>query len=138
MAEVRCTVDSIRVGAARPDELTLILRREHTDAYLPIFINQQQGQILADELHGRPDSTNQLEAFLSDNNATLSDIGSATVYLEGDTFFAKVLLSPDRRPHEVRCPIGIALAVAVRAKAVVSLDEALFDRAGVRLSADPC
>ena len=138
MAQVRCKIDSIRVAAACPDELTLILRETDGYSYVPVFISQQQGEIPANELHGQPDSTNQLEAFLSDNNATLSDIGSAAVYLEGNTFFAKVLLSPDGMPHEVRCPMGIALALAVRARAPILLDDEVFDRAGVRLSPDPC
>jgi bifunctional DNase/RNase len=137
MAEVQCTVDSIRVGAAFADELTLILRRKHADGYVPVSISKHQGQILADELNGRPDSKDELEAFLNCINATESDIGSATVYLEGDCFFAKVLLSPDRRPHEVRCPIGVALALTVRAGAPIFLDEAVFEKIGVCLSADP-
>jgi len=48
----------VRVGAALPDELTIILTRKHTDAYVPVFISKNQGEILADELHGRPDRSN--------------------------------------------------------------------------------
>jgi len=40
MGVVQCTVDSIRVGAASSDELTLILTREHADGYVTIFINK--------------------------------------------------------------------------------------------------
>jgi len=136
MAEVQCTVDSIRVAEAFPDELTLILRRKHADGYVPIFISRHQGAILADELHGRSDSSRELEAFLNRSNCTESDIGSATIYHEGNSLFAKVLLSPDRRPHEVRCPIGMALALAVRAGAPIFLDERVLENAGVCLSAD--
>jgi len=138
MAEVQCTVDSIRVAEALPDELTLIVRSIQADDYVPIFISKRQGEILADELHGRPDSIRELEAFLSRSNCTESDIGSATVHLEGSSFLAKVLLSPDRRPHEVRCPIGIALALAVRAGAPIFLDERVFENAGVCLSTERC
>ena len=138
MAEVQCTVDSIRVAEAFPDERTLILRRKHADGYVPNFIRRHQGEILADELNGRPDSSSKLEAFLSRSNCTESDIGSTTIYLEGNSFFAKVLLSPDRKPHEVRCPIGIALALAVRAAAPIFLDERVFENAGVCLSTEPC
>ena len=133
MGEVQCVVDSIRVAAASPDELTLILKRKNGDGYVPIWISQQQGQTLANELNGRPDSKKELDAFLADNNATDSDIGCATIYLEHNSFFAKVLLSQHRKPYEVRCPIGLALALAVRANVPILVDEALFDRAGVRL-----
>ena len=74
MGEVQCIVDSIRVATSCPDELTLILKRKNGDSYVPIWISQQQGQTLANELHGRPDSKKELDAFLADNNATDSDI----------------------------------------------------------------
>ena len=134
MTQVRCIVDSIRFAEACPDELTLILKRTgEGNTYLPIWIDQHQAQILADELHGRPDSKKELDSFLADNGATDSAIGCTTIYLKGDAFFAKVLLSPHTRPREVGCSIGVALALAVRANAPILVDDALFDRSGVRL-----
>ena len=138
MGEVQCIVDSIRVAAACPDRLALILKRKNGDSFVPIWISQQQGQTLANELHGRPDSKKELNAFLVDNNAADSDIECAAIYLENNTFYAKVLLSRHHRPYEVNCPIGLALALAVRANVPILVDEALFDRAGVCLSATPC
>lgn len=132
MASVRCQIDSIRVAAACP-ERTLILKPRDSSTYLPIWISPPQAQILADQLNGRPDSREEIDAFLADNRATDSDIGSVTVYLESSSFFAKVLLFPLARPHEVRCSIGVALAMAVRAHAPILVDDALFDRAGVCL-----
>ena len=134
VTQVRCRIDSIRVAEACPDESTLILKREgEGNTYLPIWIDQHQAQILADELHGRPDSKGELDSFLADNGATDSGIGCTTVYLKGDAFFAKVLLSPHIRPREIGCSIGVALALAVRANAPILVDDALFDRAGVDL-----
>ena len=135
MAQVRCEIDSIRVAAACPDELTLILKEADGSSYVPILISQHQGEILANELHGRPDSKRELDAFLASNNATDSDIVCATVHLEDSVFSAKVLFSPCHEPHEVSCPIGIALALAVRGKAPILADKAIFERAGVSLSA---
>ncbi len=135
MGVVQCTVDSIRVGAVFPDQLTLILKRKHTDAYV-LFLSEHQGTMLADELHGRRDSNRELEAFSKRSNSIDSDIGSASFL--GGSFFAKVLLSPDRRPHEVRCPIGVALALAVRSGAPIFIDERVFEYVGARLSADLC
>ena len=139
MAQVQYVIDSIRVGVACPDELTLILKqKECTNTYLPAWISQHEGQTLANVLHGRPDSEKELDTFLADNHATDSDIGCATIYLEHNSFFAKVLLSQHHKPYEVRCPIGLALALAVRANVPILADETLFDRAGVRLSATSC
>ena len=93
MTQVKTEIDSIRVAAGCPDELTLILRKTDGDSYVPLFISQHQGEILANELHERPDGKNELDPFLASNNATDSDIGCATIYLEDTTFFAKVLFS---------------------------------------------
>jgi bifunctional DNase/RNase len=133
MAEVQCEIDSIRVAAACP-ELTLILKSKGTDGYLPIWISQPQADILAGQLHGRSDKNKDLDLFLDGVDAADSNIECASVYLEGNTFFAKVLISRHPVPYEVSCPIGLALALAVRANAPILVDGALFDRAGVRLT----
>ena len=133
MAQVQCQVDSIRVAAACP-ELALILKPKEVDSYLPIWISPSQAEILADQLHGRPDKKKDLDLFLADNNATDSNIERTTIYLDNNTFFARVLLSGHAGHYEVKCPIGLALALAVRTNAPILVDEALFDRAGVRLT----
>ena len=132
MGEVQCAVDSIRVGVACP-ERTLTLRQKGTESYLPIWIRPSEAEILADQLHGRPDKGVELDLFLAKNNAVTADIRGAVVRLEGATSCATVLLSQHDSDYEAKCPIGIALALAVRANAPVLADEALFDRAGVRL-----
>ncbi len=134
MGEVQCAVDSIRVAEGRPHELTLILRQKGENTYLPIWISQHQGQILADELNGSPDNTKDFDAFLDENGAAYSEIIAAIVSLDENAFHAKVLLSGHPSPYEVSCPIGLALAISVRARASILVDESLFDRAGVRLS----
>jgi uncharacterized protein len=138
MAQVQCEIDSIRVAAACPDELTLILKQQGSDSFVPVWLSQRQGKILADQLHGRPDSKEELDAFLASNKATASDIECAKIYLENNTLYARVLLCRHSGPYEVSCPIGLALALAVRANAPILVDEALFDRVGVHLSATPC
>jgi len=134
MAEVQYAVDSISVAEGRPHELTLILRQKGENTYLPVWISQHQGQILANELNGRPDDTKDIDAFIGEYNATDSEIIAGAVYLDENAFRARVLLSGHHSPYEVRCPIGRALAVAVRVRAPIPADESLFDRAGVRLS----
>jgi bifunctional DNase/RNase len=133
MAQVQCEIDSVRVAAACP-ELTLILKSKDSDGYLPIWISPPQADILADQLHGRCDKRKDLDLLLGGINAADSNIECARVYLEGNTFFAKVLFSRHPVPCEVSCPIGLALALAVRADAPILVDDALFDKAGVRLT----
>lgn len=132
-AMVQVQVDSIRVAAACP-ERTLILKPEDGDGYLPIWISPSQAEILADQLNRRPDKDVEMDFFLAKSNAAGADIRGAVVHLEGSTFHATVLLSQHGRDYETECPIGIALALAVRANAPILAESELFDRAGVRLS----
>jgi len=134
MGEVHCAVDSIRVAEGRPHELTLIIRQKGENTYLPIWISQHQGQILAGELNGKPDSTKDVDAFLDENGAACAEIIAGIVYLDENAFHTKVLLSGHPSPYEVSCPIGLALAISVRARVPILVDESLFDKAGVRLS----
>ncbi|MFU8797024.1 MAG: bifunctional nuclease domain-containing protein [Dehalococcoidia bacterium] len=134
MAKVLCEVDSVRVAAACPDKLTLILKqKESPSSYLPMWISQHEGQTLANVLNRRPDSDGELDLFLIRNEITYSDVKRVTVDLEGSSFRARVLLSRHREHCGVGCPIGLGLALAVRANAPILVDAAVFDNAGVHL-----
>jgi bifunctional DNase/RNase len=133
MGQVQCEIDSIRVAAACP-ELTLILKSKETSSYLPIWISRPQAEILADQLNGQPNRKKDLDLSLDGINATDSDIECARVCVEGNTFLARLVFSRHSVPYEVSCPIGLALALAVRSNAPILVDDALFERAGVRLT----
>lgn len=134
MAHVEATIDSIRVAAASPERM-LILKEKGEDNYLSIWVSPSHAEILAAQLHRRPDKKKDLALFLTTISAAdADDIKCTTIYLEDTTFYGKVLLSRHGRSYGVRCPIGVALALAVRTNAPILVDEALFDKAGVRLS----
>lgn len=130
---VQVQVDSIRSAAACP-ELTLLLRERDGASYLPVWIDSSQAEVLAAELNGLLHKDVELDLFLAKSNAAGADIRGTVVHLEGSTFHATVLLSRHGRDYETECPIGIALALAVRANAPILAESELFDRAGVRLS----
>jgi len=132
MTQVRCEVDSIRVAVACP-ERTLILKPIHEGSYLPIWISASQAEILANQLNKRPDADVELNLFLAKSKAGDADIRGTVVHLEGDTFYTTLLLSQHDRDYEIECPIGIGLALAVRAGSPILVEDTLFDRAGVRL-----
>jgi len=129
MAQVETIIDSIRVGAVSP-ERAIILQQKGADRYLPFWISSSQADILADQLQGRPDKSVDPDLFLANINAADSDIKYVTIRLENN-ICAKILLSRHDRPCEVKCPVGIALALACRANAPILVDEGLFDKAGV-------
>ena len=131
MAQVETTIDSIRVAAVS-SERAIILQQKRADHYLPFWVSSSQADILAMELQGRPDKSLDPDRFLANINAADSDIKCVTIHLENNTFYAKVLLSQHDKPYEAKCPIGIALTLACRVEAPILVDEALFDKAGVR------
>ena len=136
MAQVETTIDSIRVAAASP-ERTVILKQKGAECYLPFWVSPLQADILVAQLVGRPDKSSDPDLFLNSINATNADINGATIHLENNALYAKLLLSRHDEPYEVRCPIGIALTLACRVGAPISVDEALFDKAGVRFPPIP-
>jgi len=132
MAQIETTIDSVRVNTASP-ERTIILKQKGVERYLFFWVTQSQADILAGQLQGRPDKSTAPDLFLSNINATESNVKSVTIDLENETFYAKVLLSQQGQLHEVGCPIGTALALGYRAGAPIGVDEALFDKVGVKL-----
>jgi len=136
MAQVETTIDSIRVAAVSP-ERAIILQQKGADCYLPFWVSPCQAEILAAQLQRIPDKSTEPDLFLANINAVNSDIKYVTIRLENNIFCAKILLSRHDRPCEVKCPVGIALALACRANAPILVDEALFDKAGVRFPITP-
>jgi len=138
MAQVETVVDSIRVAAVSPERTIILRQKRGAESYLPFWVSSSQADTLAAQLQGRPDKSRASDLFLANINATDSDIKCVTIHLENNAFYAEILLSRHDEPYEVRCPIGIALAIACRAEAPILVDEALFDKAGVRFPSTPC
>ena len=118
-------------------ERTLITQRKGAESYQPFWISPSQAVVLAAQLQGAPYKDVELDLFLANSNTADADIKDTVIHLAGTTFHATLLLFQHGRDYESKCPIGLALALAVRANAPILIDEALFDRAGVCLSATP-
>jgi len=138
MAQVETIVDSIRVAAVSPERTIILRQKRGAECYLPFWVSPYQADILADQLQGRPDKSIAPDLFLANINFTDSDIKCVTVHLQNNACYAKILLSRQDKPYEVKCPMGIALTLACRANAPILVDEALFDEAGVRFPPIPC
>ena len=93
----------------------MILKECTSERYLPIMINSFQADTLASELQGLPIEQRAAPGlFLSEVNASPSDVICVTVHFENDIYYAKVLLYPQEKLLEVKCPIGVALSLAFR------------------------
>lgn len=138
MAEVEAEIDSVRFTAISPERVIILAQKRGARCFLPFWVSPSQADILVSQLHGRPDKGIALDLFLTNINAVDSDIKGATIHLENNIVYAKILLFQRGKASEVRCPIGIALAIACRAEAPILVEEALFDKAGVCLPWTRC
>jgi len=125
---VEVIIDSLRHGT---NTWIVVLKDKRADRYLPILIGETQADVLTGELQGR--RSVEPDRFLAITNATTGGVKSVTIHLESDTFYAKLLCHHD---EEVKCPIGVALALAVRAKVLIWVEDAVLDKAALTLNWD--
>ena len=115
----------------------VVMKQRGAERYLPFWVSSSQAEILASQLQELPDNRTAPDTFLANNSAAESNIKSVTIYLKNDTFFAKVLLSKNDQPSQVRCLIGVTLALACRVFASILIEEELFDEVDVTLPPRP-
>lgn len=137
MTETEMTIDSIRVSLVN-NQRTLILRAREMGKYLPVWIGPCEADAIATILQDIPSPRPLTHDFLC---AVIEALG-ATVKsviidkLEDNAFHAKVILMTERGELNVDCRASDAVAVAVRVKAPVFVDNEVLDRAGIDLETD--
>ncbi len=135
MAQVEVTIDAVRRGMPT-NVWVVILKEKGADRYLPIWVSQSQADILTGEPLERPDKSTDPDLFLGSIKAADSDIKCVRIHLENDTFYAKLLLSHHDEPYEVRCPIGVALALAARTKTPILVDKTTWEKTALTVNRD--
>ena len=131
------TIDSIRVSLMNYQRV-VILKEKDTNRYLPIWIGPAEADAIAVKLQDvavpRPLTHDLLSAAITTlggdvNYVVLSD-------LENDTFYAKVVLKIGDEVIQLDARPSDAIALAVRAKVAIFVEEAVLDKAGVILDKD--
>jgi bifunctional DNase/RNase len=130
MTQVAVTIEPVRVALLSHNR-TVILKQKGAHNYLPFWVNESQADIIAAQLYESPNRDAELDLFLTENNGAGADVKGSVIHLDGDNFYVKVLLSQHSRDSELRCPIGIGIALACRAHAPVLVDEEVFSKAGI-------
>jgi bifunctional DNase/RNase len=113
----------------------VILKEKDTDRYLPIWIGPAEADAIAVRLQevsvARPLTHDLLRTVIDTLGATVSHILVSD--LSNDTFFARIHLQVDGRTLEIDSRPSDAIALAVRAQVPIYVEEAVLDKAGVRL-----
>ena len=127
-------IDSIRVSLMNYQRV-VILRQKDSDRYLPIWIGPAEADAIAVKLQGisvpRPLTHDLVRSIVDNLGASIAHIVVSD--LQDDTFFAKVVLTSNGKDMEVDSRPSDAIALAVRAKVPIYVEEVVLDKAGIML-----
>ena len=131
---VEMTVESVRINLATQQRV-VILKATRQERYLFIWIAHAEAYAIAVELQGttspRPLTHDLLKNVIGELGANIVSIVISD--LIEDIFYARIVLDVAGRHVEIDSRPSDAIALAVRAKTSIFVDESVLDRAGVAL-----
>src|SRR6476660_134691 len=134
---IECKIESIRVSLVTQHRV-VILKEVESERYLPIWIGPYEADAIALELQevrvARPLTHDLMRNMLGELGAAVTHIFIND--LKDDTFFARIVLDVNGRHAEVDSRPSDAIALAVRTKCTIFVDESVMERAGVTLETE--
>jgi bifunctional DNase/RNase len=132
MTMIEVVIDSVRASLMTNHRM-IILRETDRDRYLPIFIGPPEADAIAVELLGRtvsrPLTHDLLKAVIDSMGGRVSHV--LVNDLRDDTFFARIIMDVNGEKLEVDSRPSDAIALAVRVKAPIFVNDSVMDQAGV-------
>jgi bifunctional DNase/RNase len=130
MVEVK--IDSIRVSLMSQHRV-VILKDVGSDRYLPIWIGPYEADAITIQLQevqvARPLTHDLLKTFIAELGATIRHILVSD--LRNDTFYASIVIERNGRRVEIDSRPSDAIALAVRARVPIYVDESVMDKAAI-------
>ena len=134
---IECKIESIRVSLVTQHRV-VILKELDSERYLPIWIGPYEADAIALELQevpvARPLTHDLMRSVISELDARVTHVFIND--LRDDTFFARIVLDANGRHAEIDSRPSDAIALAVRVKCSIFVDEAVMERAGVTLDSE--
>jgi uncharacterized protein len=131
---IETIVDSIRVNLVTQSRV-VFLREVNGERHLPIWIGPFEADGIAMELQGNPSPRplpwDLLKALISELNGTIDRV--VVNDLSQDVFFARIVVDVGGRSIEIDSRPSDAIALAVRARCPILVDDLVMDRAGVSM-----
>ncbi len=129
---VEMTVESVRINLATQQRV-VILKALRQERYLFIWIAHAEAYAIAIELQGtnspRPLTHDLLKNVITELDAKIVSIVISD--LIDDIFYARIVLDVAGRHVEIDSRPSDAIALAVRAKAPIFVEESVLEHAGV-------
>jgi bifunctional DNase/RNase len=134
---IETVVESIRVSLVTQHRV-VILKEVDGERHLPIWIGSYEAEAIAMELQGvtasRPLPYDLMRSIIDDMGGAVDRI--AVTDLSDDVFYARIVLRQNGREVEIDSRPSDAIALAVRARVPILVDESVMEKAGVMLSSD--
>jgi uncharacterized protein len=134
---IESVVESIRVSLVT-NQRVVILKELEGERYLPIWIGHFEAEAIAMELQGveatRPLPYDIMKTMIGDLGGRVRRI--LVTGLRDDVFYATIVIEAAGRQVEVDSRPSDAIALAVRTKVPIFVDESVMDRAGVVFGED--
>jgi bifunctional DNase/RNase len=134
---IEMKVESIRVSLMTQHRV-VILKELSAERYLPIWIGPFEADAIALELQevrvARPLTHDLLRSVIYELGATVTHV--LINELRDDTYYARIVLDVRGRHAEIDCRPSDAIALAVRVKSRIFVEDEVLDRAGMTLESE--
>lgn len=134
---VEMVVESVRVNL-QTYQRVVVLKEKDADRYLPIWIGSNEADAIVIQLQSvsvpRPQTHDLLKSIILELGAKVTKI--VVTDLADDVFYARILIDYDGRHVEVDSRPSDAIALAVRLKTPIFVEEAVLEKAGITLDPD--
>jgi len=131
---IETVVESIRVSLVTQHRV-VILKEVNGERHLPIWIGAYEAEAIAMELQGvsaaRPLPYDLMKAMIGDMGGAVDRI--LVTDLSQDVFYARIVVRQNGRMVEIDSRPSDAIALAVRARVPILVDDGVMERAGVML-----
>lgn len=131
---VEMAVESVRINLATQQRV-VILKSTEQERYLFIWIAHPEAYAIAVELQGtaspRPLTHDLLKNIILELGANI--VSTVISDLKDDIYYARIILDAAGRHVEVDSRPSDAIALAVRAKTPIYVEESILEHAGVTL-----
>lgn len=134
---IEVTIDSIRVSLMSQHRV-VILKDVDSDRYLPIWIGPFEADaitiVLQEQEVPRPLTHDLLKNVISQLGGSVEQIIISE--LKNEVFYARIIVEANGRTLEIDSRPSDAIALAVRARVPIYIEEAVMDKAAVQPEAE--
>ena len=129
---VEVVIDSIRVSLMSQHRV-VVLKDVDSDRYLPIWIGTCEADAITVELQevtvARPLTHDLLKSAITEMGGAVTQINISD--LKNDVFYARIVVERNGKTLEIDSRPSDAIALAVRARVPIYVDESVMEKAAV-------